>query len=80
MPKLSTTASGRGVAELDRGGADADPVGGGGDLADQHRGRRTRDGDEVVLGDPVPLVAPLLGVLGEVDGVAQRRRARRALR
>ncbi len=46
-------------------------LGGGGDLTDQHRGRRAGDGDEVVFGDPVALVAPLLGVLGEVDGVAQ---------
>ena len=35
-------------------------------------GRRAGDRDEVVFGDPVALVSPLLGVLGEVDGVAQR--------
>ena len=65
-------SDGGGLAELHRGGADANPVGGGGDLTDQHRGRRAGDGDEMVFGDPVALVSPLLGVLGEVDRVAQR--------
>ena len=67
------------MAELDGGRADLDALGGRGDLADQHRGRRTRDGDEVVLGEPVAAVAPPFGVLGQVDGVAQRRRGVTAL-
>src|ERR1700730_16092733 len=62
---------GGGLAELHRGGADANPVGGGGDLTDQHRRRRAGDGDKVMFGDPVALEPPLLGVLGEVDSVAQ---------
>jgi hypothetical protein len=57
---------------LDRGGPDADALGSRGDLPDQHRRLRAGHRDEVVLGDPVAFVAPLLGVLSEVDGVAQR--------
>ena len=52
MPKLSTTATAVVWPELHRGRADTNPVGGGGDLTDQHRGRRAGDGDEVMLGDP----------------------------
>ena len=72
MAKLSTTDGGRRVAQLHCARTDVDAFGGGRDLADQHRGRRAGHRDEVVLGDPVALVSPLLGMLGEVDGVAQR--------
>ena len=72
-PEALDDGDGRRLAELHRGGADANRVGGGGDLADQHRRLCAGHGDEVVLGDPVALVSPLLGVLGEVDGVAQSR-------
>ena len=64
---------GRRLTELHRGGTDANPVGGGGDLADQDGGLRAGDRDEMMLGEPVASVTPLLGVLGEVDGVAQCR-------
>ena len=63
----------RRLPELHRCRADTNPVGGGGDLTDQHRGRRAGDRDEVMFGDPVALVSPLFGVLGEVDRIAQRR-------
>ena len=65
---------GRGVTQLDRGRADPNCVGSGRDLPDQHGGRRTGDADEVMLGDPEPPISPLLCALGQVDGVAQRRR------
>jgi hypothetical protein len=71
MPKLSTTATAVVWPSLDGRRADSDPVGGRSDLPDQHRGRRAGDRDEVVFGDPVTLISPLFGVLGEVDGVAQ---------
>ena len=61
------------LPQLHRCRADTNPVGGGGDLTDQHRGRRAGDRDEVMFGDPVALVSPLFGVLGEVDRIAQRR-------
>ena len=68
--KAFDDGDGRRLSELYRGGADPNRVGGGGDLTDEYRGLRGCDGDEVVFGDPVALVAPLLGVLGKVDGVA----------
>ena len=72
-PEGLDDGDGGGLAELHGGRADANPLGGGGDLADQHGGRRAGYGDEVVLGDPVPLVSPLFGVLCQVDGVSQCR-------
>ena len=51
-----------------------------GDVRDDDRRRRAGDaGHVVVLGQPVALVAPALGVPGEVDGVSQRARGVAAL-
>ena len=61
------------VAELDRAGAEPDRGGGGGGQREHHRGGGAGDaGVEVVLGEPVAGVAEALGLLGEVDAVAQR--------
>ena len=76
MPKLSTTAAAVVWLELDGGRTHPNPVGSGRDLSDQHGRRRACDGDEVMLGDPETSVAPLFGVLGQLDGVAQGRRRR----
>ena len=63
-----------GVAQLDRGRSDPNRVGGSRYLPDQHRGRRAGNADEVMLGDPEPAISPPLCVLGQIDGVVQRRR------
>ncbi len=62
---------GGGVPELHRAGADRDGVGGGRDLADEHRRGGAGHRGVVVLGHPVAAIAPPFGVPGEVDGVAQ---------
>ncbi|GFJ87647.1 hypothetical protein Prum_012890 [Phytohabitans rumicis] len=63
------------VAELDGPGADPDPAGRRGHETDEHRGRRAgHAGREVMLGQPVPPVAGLLGLLRQVDRVTQRLR------
>ncbi|CPZ48490.1 Uncharacterised protein [Mycobacteroides abscessus] len=64
---------GGGGRDLDSARADADPVGGSGDMRDHQRGDRARHRDEVVLSQPVTTVSPLFGVLGQVDRVAQCR-------
>jgi hypothetical protein len=49
-------------------------------MPNHNGGGGARDADHVVvLGKPEPTVAPPLGVLREVEGVAQRGRWRRAL-
>jgi hypothetical protein len=72
-PELLGDLVGRVVRQHDPAGADADRPGRPGDVADQDRGRGGGDaGHVVVLGHPVAVVAPLLGVPGEVDGVGDR--------
>ena len=58
---------------------DPDALGGGRDRADQRLGARAREHRaSVVLGDPVTVIAELVGEPGEVDRVAQRVGAGRA--
>ena len=68
------------VREHDPARADPDRLRPAGDVRDHDRGRGAGDPDRVVmLGQPEALVAPPLGVLGEVERVAQRLGRRRAL-
>ena len=77
--KASATFSGRVVREHHAAAADADPARGRGDRPDQHLGRRAGEHRAaVVLGDPVAVVAELVGEPGEVERVAQRVGPRRA--
>lgn len=63
------------MPELHGAGADADLRGRGGRQREHDGGRGAGDAwTEVVFRDPVARVAPLLGVLGQVDAVAQRLR------
>jgi hypothetical protein len=64
---------GRGVTQLHGGRSDANLVGSGRDLSDQHCGCRAGDADEVMFGDPEPAISPLFCTLGEIDRVVQRR-------
>src|SRR5207245_5305503 len=55
------------VLEHDAAGADADPRGARGDLADQHLGARARQPRcRVVLGEPVAMEAEPIAELGEL--------------
>ena len=68
------------VRQHDAAGADADRARAAGDVPDHHRGRRAGDaGHVVVLGEPEAPVAPALGVLREVERVAERLGRRPAL-
>lgn len=60
------------VGEHDATGADLDPFGGGGHLPYENGGRGGRHrGHVVVFGDPVAVVAELLCLTGEFDGLEQ---------
>ena len=51
-----------------------------GDLPDQHGGRGAGDaGHVVMLGQPKPIVAPILGMAGKIHGIGKRLRDRAAL-
>ena len=68
------------VGQHDPTRPDADRARSAGDVADHDRGRRTRDpGHIVMFGQPETVVAPALGVLREVERVAQRIGGRAAL-
>jgi hypothetical protein len=71
MPKAFDDGQRSVVTELHGSGADANRVGGGGNLANQHRGLRARDSHKVMFCDPKPLVSPAFGMPGEVDRVAE---------
>ena len=61
--------------------ADPDRAGAARDIADRHRGRRAGDADHIVMfGQPVAIIAPALGMLGEIERIAQRLPGRRSLR
>src|SRR5436305_1178157 len=61
------------VGQHDPARADADALGGVGDVPDQHGRRRAGDPRHVVvLGEPVAVVAQPFRGAGEVQGVAQR--------
>ena len=70
----------RRLPELHRCRADTNPVGGGGDLTDQHRGRRAGDRDEVMLGDPVALDIPTVRRAGRGRPYCAAPLRRRSLR
>jgi hypothetical protein len=77
QPELLDRRQGRAMPELDRARAQADALGRRRDQGDQQRGGGSGDARvEVMLGEPVPGVAGLLGLAGEVDAVAQRLRRR----
>ena len=61
------------VGKHDPTRADSDRRRPGSNVRDHDRGRRAGDaGRVVVLGDPIAVVSPLLGVLCEVERVSQR--------
>ncbi len=61
------------IRHHDAAGAEADPLRARGCGRDQHLGRARRDARHVVvLGEPVPQVAELVGAHGEVDRLADR--------
>ena len=69
------------IGQHDAAGADANRLGASGDVTNHNRRSGTGDaGHVVVFGEPIPVVAPGLGVLGEIEAVAQSVRSRRALR
>jgi len=71
---------GRVVRQHDPTGAGADGRGARRDVTDHHGGRGARDARHaVVLGEPVATVAPALGVLRQIERVAERLRGRAAL-
>ena len=64
---------GRVIGQHDAAGADADIVGARRDMGDGERGRSAGDAGEVmVLGNPDPLKAPLLGMDRNIAGPIQR--------
>ena len=64
------------VRQHDAAGANPDRRRPSADVTDQHCGRRAGDTRHVVmLGNPEALVAPTLGVLGEIERVAERLRS-----
>ena len=68
------------VREHDPAGADPDRLRAARDVGDHDGGRGARDPDGVVvLGEPEAVVAPALGVLGQVERVPERVARRRAL-
>ena len=61
--------------------ADADRLRPAGDIADDHRGRRAGDaGHVVMLGQPIPPIAPTFRMLREIERTAQGIPRRRTLR
>jgi hypothetical protein len=69
-PETLDHRGGRGMTQLHGPRTDANRVGSGCDLPDQHRRCGAGDCREVMLGDPEPAITPPLGVLGQFDGVA----------
>src|SRR5690606_16874299 len=60
------------VRQHDAAGADPDRRGAASDMANQDRGRRRGDaGHVVMLGQPEAPVAPALGMLREIEAVAE---------
>ena len=70
--KLLGDHQGRMIGEHDAPGSDPDGRGSAGHMADEHRGRRAADAwQAVVLGQPEPPVPPRLGMLRQVQGIAE---------
>lgn len=60
------------VGQHDAAGAHTDGLGAAGDMADQYGGGGAGDARHVVvLGQPVALIAPALGVLGQIEHVGE---------
>jgi hypothetical protein len=66
---------GRVVRQHDAARADTNAFGFARHVADDNRRRCARDAGKIMMfGQPEAMVAPLLGVLGEIDGVPERQR------